>query len=208
VGAVTGSSLPWMRASAKRDNTQGAAGSGDGRHRTPGHVPLLSAEPRHEVGRVLDGPSPEGGRWRGPVAGGGRRWPPGSPRSWAMRCRPREDGRLGGGAASRRGSPGRATPKPPPRRRRPVTGGGGSSREGGPSRPSRRAGRAVDDRRAPPRTHAAPPAGGGPSRPARARPGPPPRPVEVPAGLRLPPDRPDPLGGGGPRSTGRGSRPR
>ena len=66
VAAVTGYSRPWIRELGKRYNTQGAAGIGDGRHRNPGHAPLLSAEQQQDLVRVLEGPSPEGGRWSGP----------------------------------------------------------------------------------------------------------------------------------------------
>jgi transposase len=66
VAAVTGYSLPWIRQLAQRYNARGAAGIGDGRHRNPGHAPQLSAAQQQDLGRVLDGPSPEGGRCGGP----------------------------------------------------------------------------------------------------------------------------------------------
>lgn len=66
VGEVTGYSLPWIRELAKRYNTWGADGIGDGRHHNAGHAPLLRAEQQEELVRALEGPSPEGGRWSGP----------------------------------------------------------------------------------------------------------------------------------------------
>jgi transposase len=66
VGEVTGYSLPWIREIAKRYNTHGADGIGDGRHRNPGHAPLLSAEQQAALVQALEAPSPEGGRWSGP----------------------------------------------------------------------------------------------------------------------------------------------
>src|SRR5260370_6858237 len=66
VAAVTGYSLPWIRELAKRYNAHGAAGIGDGRHRNPGHAPLLSAEQQGALVQALEGPGPEGGRWSAP----------------------------------------------------------------------------------------------------------------------------------------------
>src|SRR5260221_13737184 len=66
VAEVTGYSLPWIRALAQRYNTRGADGMGDGRHRNPGHAPLLSVEQQGALVQALEGPSPDGGRWSGP----------------------------------------------------------------------------------------------------------------------------------------------
>jgi transposase len=66
VAAVTGYSLPWIRELAKRYNARGADGIGDGRHRNPGHAPLLAAEQQAALMQALEGPSPDGGRWSGP----------------------------------------------------------------------------------------------------------------------------------------------
>ncbi len=66
VAEVTGYSLPWIRALAQRYNTRGADGMGDGRHRNPGHAPLLSVEQPGALVQALEGPSPDGGRWSGP----------------------------------------------------------------------------------------------------------------------------------------------
>lgn len=70
VAEVTGYSRPWVRELAKRYNTRGAAGIGDGRHRNPGPARLLSTAQQEELGRALDGPGPQGGRWSGPQVAG------------------------------------------------------------------------------------------------------------------------------------------
>src|SRR5258707_14414868 len=66
VAEVTGYSLPWIRALAQRYNTRGADGMGDGRHRNPGHAPLLSVEQQGALVQAREGPRPDGGRWSGP----------------------------------------------------------------------------------------------------------------------------------------------
>jgi transposase len=63
VGAVTGYSLTWVYTVARRYNTDGAAGIGDGRHGNPGGARLLSVEQQAELDRALEGAAPDGGRW-------------------------------------------------------------------------------------------------------------------------------------------------
>ena len=66
VAESTGYSLPWIRALATRYNRRVADGIGDGRHHNPGHAFLLSPEQQQQLVGVLEGPSPDGGRWSGP----------------------------------------------------------------------------------------------------------------------------------------------
>ena len=67
VAAVTGYSVPWVRALAHRYNDQGAAGLGDQRHRPRDPVYLLAADQQAELARAIEQEAaPAGGRWTGP----------------------------------------------------------------------------------------------------------------------------------------------
>lgn len=48
---------------ARRYNTDGAAGIGDGRHGNPGGLRILSEEQQAELDRALEGAAPDGGKW-------------------------------------------------------------------------------------------------------------------------------------------------
>ena len=63
VAEVSGYSLTWVYTVARRYNTDGEQGIGDGRHGNPGGARLLSAEPQAELDQALEGAAPEGGRW-------------------------------------------------------------------------------------------------------------------------------------------------
>ncbi len=66
----TGYSVPWVREIVHRSTRQGPAGIGDRRHAHPGQSGLLAKEQQAELAQALEGPSPAGGRWSGPQAGG------------------------------------------------------------------------------------------------------------------------------------------
>jgi transposase len=63
VGEVTGYSLTWVYTVARRYNTDGEQGIGDGRHGNPGGARILSQEQQAELDRALEGAAPNGGRW-------------------------------------------------------------------------------------------------------------------------------------------------
>ena len=63
VSAVTGYSLTWIYTVARRYNTDGEQGIGDGRHGHPGGARVLSVEQQGELDRALEGAAPDGGRW-------------------------------------------------------------------------------------------------------------------------------------------------
>jgi transposase len=68
VAAVTGYTVNWIRAMARRYNQQGPAGLEDHRHHNPGAVGLLSPAQRQALSVALEQPSPDGGIWTGPKA--------------------------------------------------------------------------------------------------------------------------------------------
>jgi transposase len=63
VGETTGYSLTWVYTVARRYNTDGQKGIGDGRHGNRGGPRVLSAEQQVELDRALEGVAPDGGRW-------------------------------------------------------------------------------------------------------------------------------------------------
>ena len=63
VSAVTGYSLTWIYTVARRYNTDGEQGIGDGRHGNLGGARVLSVEQQGELDRALEGAAPGGGRW-------------------------------------------------------------------------------------------------------------------------------------------------
>ncbi len=63
VAEVSGYSLTWVYTVARRYNTDGEQGIGDGRQGNPGGARLLSAEQQAELDQALEGAAPEGGRW-------------------------------------------------------------------------------------------------------------------------------------------------
>jgi transposase len=65
VQAVTGYSLDWIRAIARRYNAEGAAGIGDRRHRNPGRPGPLSTRQQQALKAVLAQAQASGERWRG-----------------------------------------------------------------------------------------------------------------------------------------------
>ena len=66
VMAATGYSANWVRELARRYNTDGPAGLGDGRHANPGQPALLTAAQQEELRQALAVPPPDGGVWSGP----------------------------------------------------------------------------------------------------------------------------------------------
>jgi transposase len=66
VMAATGYSANWVREIARRYNTDGPAGLGDGRHANPGQPALLTSAQQAELRQALAAPPPEGGVWSGP----------------------------------------------------------------------------------------------------------------------------------------------
>lgn len=65
VARVTGYSVPWVRAIARRYREAGPAGIGDRRHGNPGATPLLDARQQAALRVALGGPAPDGGLWTG-----------------------------------------------------------------------------------------------------------------------------------------------
>jgi len=63
VGEATGYSLTWVSTVARRSNTDGEKGIGDGRHGNPGGPRVLSEEQQAELDRALEGGAPGGGKW-------------------------------------------------------------------------------------------------------------------------------------------------
>jgi len=63
VGEATGYSLTWIYTVARRYNTDGEKGIGDGRHGNPGGPRVLSEEQQAELDRALEGAVPGGGKW-------------------------------------------------------------------------------------------------------------------------------------------------
>jgi transposase len=63
VRETTGYSLTWVYTVARRYNTDGAEGIGDGRHGNPGGLRILSEEQQAELDQALEGAAPDGGRW-------------------------------------------------------------------------------------------------------------------------------------------------
>src|SRR5262245_59281371 len=63
VGETTGYSLTWVYTVARRYNTEGENGIGDGRHGHRGGPGVLSAEQQAELERALQGAAPGGGKW-------------------------------------------------------------------------------------------------------------------------------------------------
>ena len=61
-----GYSAEWVRRIVVRYNAQGEEGLVDGRHKNPGHVPLLSPAQRDELERTLESASADGTPWSGP----------------------------------------------------------------------------------------------------------------------------------------------
>ena len=66
VSEVTGYSLHWIRALARRYNKNGPESMSDGRRQNPGQPPLLNDEQQTYLLQALEGPAPGGGRWSGP----------------------------------------------------------------------------------------------------------------------------------------------
>lgn len=66
VMAATGYSANWVRELARRYNTDGPAGLGDGRHANPGQPALLTPAQQEELRQALAVPPPDGGVWSGP----------------------------------------------------------------------------------------------------------------------------------------------
>jgi transposase len=66
VAAETGYSADWIRTLVGRYNAGGPAALGDGRHASPGRVPLLDAAGMADLHAALAGPAPDGGLWSGP----------------------------------------------------------------------------------------------------------------------------------------------
>lgn len=66
VSQVTGYSLHWIRALARRYNQHGPESMDDGRRYNPGKQPLLNDEQQAYLVQALEGPAPGGGRWSGP----------------------------------------------------------------------------------------------------------------------------------------------
>jgi transposase len=70
VAEVTGYSLTWIYAIARRYNADGPAGVGDRRRRNPGADPLLTAAQQAELRAALARPAADGGGWTGPKVAG------------------------------------------------------------------------------------------------------------------------------------------
>ena len=67
IAAVTGYSVPWIRALIHRYNDAGPAALGDLRRANPGGRFLLSAVQQADLQQTLDtSPPPDGGLWSGP----------------------------------------------------------------------------------------------------------------------------------------------
>jgi transposase len=63
VGETTGYSLTWVYTVARRYNTEGENGIGDGRHGNRGGPRVLSEEQQAELDQALEGAAPGGGKW-------------------------------------------------------------------------------------------------------------------------------------------------
>ena len=63
VARVTGSSVNWVRALARRYREEGPAGIGDRRHANPGAAPLLTRQQQERLRAALRGLAPDGGLW-------------------------------------------------------------------------------------------------------------------------------------------------
>lgn len=66
VSDVTGYSLHWIRALARRYNQYGPESMSDGRRQNRGQPPLLNDEQQAYLLQALEGPAPGGGYWSGP----------------------------------------------------------------------------------------------------------------------------------------------
>ena len=65
VARVTGYSVPWVRAMARRYREAGPGGIGDHRHGNRGAAPLLDGGQQAALRHALRGPAPDGGIWTG-----------------------------------------------------------------------------------------------------------------------------------------------
>lgn len=65
VARSMGYGTEWVRRVAARYNA-GVDQVADGRHRNPGHTPLLSVDQLQELAALLEHPTPEGEPWSGP----------------------------------------------------------------------------------------------------------------------------------------------
>ncbi len=65
IAAVTGYSVEWIRAIARRYNAQGAAGIGDRRHDNPGRPGPLTAQQQQALKAELTEAQARGERWSG-----------------------------------------------------------------------------------------------------------------------------------------------
>jgi transposase len=63
VAHVTGYSVNWVRALARRYREEGSTGLGDRRPGNPGAAPLLSLAQQEALRAALAGPAPDGGVW-------------------------------------------------------------------------------------------------------------------------------------------------
>lgn len=63
VAEATSYSPGWIREIVRRYNERGSAGLGDGRHRNPGRVAILSAAQQAELRTLLEQPPVDGGLW-------------------------------------------------------------------------------------------------------------------------------------------------
>jgi transposase len=66
VMAATGYSANWVREVARRYNTAGPAGLGDGRRGNAGQPALLTRDQQAHLRQALSAPPPGGGVWSGP----------------------------------------------------------------------------------------------------------------------------------------------
>ncbi len=65
VARVTGYSVNWVRAVAKRYRDGGPPALGDRRHTNPGATPLLNPVQQEDLRSALAGTGPDGGLWTG-----------------------------------------------------------------------------------------------------------------------------------------------
>jgi transposase len=66
VARSMGYGAEWVRRVAARYNASGLASVNDGRHKNPGHPPLLDAAQRAELEQALEGSFVDGTPWSGP----------------------------------------------------------------------------------------------------------------------------------------------